>query len=165
MLFHTVSKSQDLSSWTQKGRRWQYISCLLLVSYTGCPQSWSHRCSHWTPSHCGYPSTAQGRPTIWPHAAKALKATRMGVRAEASAMLVVSGGYTEIPELGGHGAQWSSKHPENWPLGLPGAVGSGLFPHFTWRGSSCICSTYGRSKVRLHFWVLQVKHLCNVYFA
>ena len=49
---------------------------------TRCPQSWSH----WTP-HCGSPSTAQGRPTTWPHTAKSLKATRMGVRVEASAML------------------------------------------------------------------------------
>ena len=44
---------------------------------------------------------------------------------------IVSGGYTQIPELGGHGAQWSSNHPENLPLGLQGAVGSGLLPHFT----------------------------------
>ena len=64
---------------------------------------------------------------------------------------VVSGGYTQIPELGGHGAQWSSNHPENLPLGLQGAVGSGLLPPFTWRGSSCIYSTCGRSKVRLLF--------------
>lgn len=87
MLLHTVSKSQDLSSWTWNGRQWQHVSSLLLVSYTGCPQSWSHGCSHWTPPHCGDPSTAQSRPTTWPRAAKALKASRMGVREEASVML------------------------------------------------------------------------------
>lgn len=69
-----------------------------------------------------------GQTTIWPHAAKALKATRMGVRAEASAMLVVSGGYTEIPELGEASAQWSSSTRGHGPWDCQGLWAQASFP-------------------------------------
>lgn len=57
------------------------------------------------------------RPTTHPNAAWLPKVTKMGLWSQVAATQQVSGGQTGIPEVGQHGAQQSSNHPENLPLG------------------------------------------------
>lgn len=79
-------------------------------------------------------------------------------------MLVVSGGYTEIPELGGMEPSGLQSTQRTGPWDCQGLWAQASFPFHLERPLLYLFYLW-KVKSKTTFLGLQVKHLCNVYFA